>query len=88
MAKLYDVAETVGAKVWKGFDYGTHNDACLQVRIGKRAGKELSSRSLIFIFYFRLTTLKPLKNLYGIMSKRMTVPGRFSYIVSVYLDVD
>ncbi|ORZ10543.1 BEM46-like protein [Absidia repens] len=31
MAKLYDVAETVGAKVWKGFDYGTHNDTCLQI---------------------------------------------------------
>ncbi|SAL98190.1 hypothetical protein [Absidia glauca] len=31
MAKLYEVAETVGAKVWKGFDYGTHNDTCLQI---------------------------------------------------------
>ncbi|CAO3625764.1 unnamed protein product [Cunninghamella blakesleeana] len=30
MTKLYEVSETTGAKVWKGFNTGTHNDTCLQ----------------------------------------------------------
>lgn len=30
MSKLYKAAETRGAKVWRSFENGTHNDACMQ----------------------------------------------------------
>ncbi|KAI8342680.1 Alpha/Beta hydrolase protein [Chlamydoabsidia padenii] len=30
MAKLYDTSHTTGAKVWKEFENGTHNDTCMQ----------------------------------------------------------
>lgn len=33
MAKLYNICQTSGVKVWRDFENGTHNDTCMQVKI-------------------------------------------------------
>lgn len=68
MAKLYNISQTSGVKVWRDFENGTHNDTCMQVRvflIWAEKEREVTER-LINVTY-RAAFLNPLLNLFVIM---------------------
>lgn len=65
MSKLYKAAETRGAKVWRSFENGTHNDACMQVRLDDTCTK---SNDALTTNVISPGILKLLPGLFEIMS--------------------
>lgn len=68
MTKLYKAAETRGAKVWRSFENGTHNDACMQVQRRGDDGQKKWNALTPFSYMYSPGILKQLAGLFEIMS--------------------